>query len=90
MWLPCSDPANASKFVVTTISLSQATVPLLKIVNLSSAYKLQVQSPNEADTPAEIISHALWLYLRFAMSYVDVDEILAARGVAVTYEAIRQ
>jgi putative transposase len=40
--------------------------------------------------PAEIISHAVWLYCRFCLSYRDVEELLLARGVIVTYEAIRQ
>jgi len=40
--------------------------------------------------PAEIISHAVWLYFRFCLSYRDVEELLFARGVIVTYETIRQ
>jgi putative transposase len=40
--------------------------------------------------PAEIISHGVWLYFRFCLSYRDVEELLCARGVLVTYEAIRQ
>src|ERR687893_346681 len=40
--------------------------------------------------PAEIISHAVWLYFRFSLSYRDVEELLAARGVLLTYETIRQ
>jgi putative transposase len=40
--------------------------------------------------PPEIISHAVWLYFRFCLSYRDVEELLFARGVIVTYEAIRQ
>jgi putative transposase len=40
--------------------------------------------------PAEIISHAVWLYFRFSLSYRDVEELLAARGIVVTYETIRQ
>jgi len=40
--------------------------------------------------PAEIISHAVWLYFRFALSFRDVEEILAARGIVVSYEAVRQ
>ncbi len=40
--------------------------------------------------PAEIISHAVWLYFRFALSYRDVEELLAERGVIVTYETVRQ
>jgi putative transposase len=37
-----------------------------------------------------IIGHAVWLYSRFALSYRDVAELLAERGVIVSYEAIRQ
>jgi len=40
--------------------------------------------------PAEIIAHAVWLYFRFALSYRDVEELLAERGVIVTYETIRR
>jgi putative transposase len=40
--------------------------------------------------PAEIISHGVWLYFRFCLSYRGVEELLFARGVIVTYEAIRQ
>jgi putative transposase len=40
--------------------------------------------------PVEIISHAVWLYFRFCLSYRDVEELLFARGVIVTYEAIRK
>jgi integrase len=40
--------------------------------------------------PAEIISHGVWLYFRFCLSYHDVEELLLARGMIVTYEAIRK
>src|SRR6201997_4610339 len=40
--------------------------------------------------PAEIISYAVWLYFRFPLSLRMVEEILAARGISVTYETIRQ
>jgi putative transposase len=39
--------------------------------------------------PAEIIRYAVWLYFRFCLSYRDVEELLFARGITVTYEAIR-
>lgn len=39
--------------------------------------------------PAEIISHCVWFYFRFALSYRDVEELMAERGVGVTYETIR-
>ena len=34
--------------------------------------------------PAEIISHCVWLYFRFALSFRDVEEMLAMRGVYVS------
>jgi putative transposase len=40
--------------------------------------------------PPEIIAHAVWLYFRFALSYRDVEDLLAERGVLVTYETVRQ
>src|SRR5713101_6656704 len=36
--------------------------------------------------PAEIISHCVWLYFRFALSFRDVEEMLAMRGVSLSYE----
>ena len=38
--------------------------------------------------PAEIIQHAIWLYLRFTLSYRDVEELLAERGLDISYEPI--
>jgi len=40
--------------------------------------------------PPEIISYSVWLYFRFALSYRDVEELLAERGVILTYETVRQ
>ncbi len=40
--------------------------------------------------PPAIIGHAVWRYYRFALSYRDVEELLAERGVIVTDETIRQ
>lgn len=39
--------------------------------------------------PAEVIRHAVWLYFRFNLSLRDVEEILARRGIEVSYETIR-
>ena len=39
--------------------------------------------------PAEIITHAVFLYHRFALSLRDVEDLLAERGVTVSYETIR-
>ncbi len=40
--------------------------------------------------PVEIIAHAVWRSFRFALRYRDVEELLAERGVIVTYETIRR
>jgi putative transposase len=40
--------------------------------------------------PPEIISHAIWLYHRFGLSFRDVEDLLAQRDITVTYETIRQ
>ncbi|MBV9469284.1 MAG: IS6 family transposase, partial [Abitibacteriaceae bacterium] len=39
--------------------------------------------------PPEIIRHAVWLYYRFTLSYRAVEEMLAQRGMTVSYEPIR-
>jgi len=39
--------------------------------------------------PSEMISHAVWLYHRFCLSFRDVEDLLAERGVIVSYETIR-
>src|SRR6266481_2582805 len=40
--------------------------------------------------PPPIIQHAIWLYLRFTLSYRDVEELLAERGLDVSYETMRR
>src|SRR3954454_13084706 len=40
--------------------------------------------------PPEIIQHAIWLYLRFTLSYRDVEELLAERGFDISYETVRR
>src|SRR5262249_7852535 len=40
--------------------------------------------------PPEIISYAVWLYHRFCLTFWDVEEVLAERGVNVSSEAVRQ
>ena len=39
--------------------------------------------------PAEVIQHAVWLYHCFSLSLRDVETILAARGIVVSYRSIR-
>src|SRR5215470_2638266 len=40
--------------------------------------------------PPEIIQHAIWLYFRFSLSYRDVEDLLAERGLDVSYETVRR
>ena len=40
--------------------------------------------------PPEIIQQAIWLYLRFTLSLRDVEDLLAERGVDVSYETVRR
>jgi len=40
--------------------------------------------------PTEIISHAIWLYYCFTVSFRDVDEILATRGIDMIHECVRR
>src|SRR5437763_13506476 len=39
--------------------------------------------------PPVVIQHAVWLYLRFSLSYRDVEELLAERGLDISYESVR-
>jgi hypothetical protein len=40
--------------------------------------------------PPEIIHQAIWLYVRFTLSFRDVEDLLAERGITVSYETIRR
>src|SRR5258708_36495017 len=40
--------------------------------------------------PPDVIRHAVWLYLRFTLSYRDVEDLLAERGLDVAYETVRR
>jgi putative transposase len=40
--------------------------------------------------PPEIIQHAIWLYIRFTLSFRDVEDLLAERGIMVSYETVRR
>ena len=39
--------------------------------------------------PPVVIQHAVWLYLRFTLSYRDVEDLLAKRGLDFSYETVR-
>jgi len=40
--------------------------------------------------PPAVIQHAVWLYIRFTLSYRDVEDLLAERGLDVSYETVRR
>ena len=40
--------------------------------------------------PPPVIQHSIWLYLRFTLSYRDVEDLLAERGLEVSYETVRR
>jgi putative transposase len=40
--------------------------------------------------PGSIIQHAVWLYFRFPLSFRDVEDMLAERGIDVSYESVRR
>jgi putative transposase len=40
--------------------------------------------------PPEIVQPAIWLYLQFTLSFRDVEDLLAERGIAVSYETVRR
>src|SRR5918997_1111353 len=40
--------------------------------------------------PPEVIQHAVWLYLRFTLSHRDIEDLLAERGLDISYETARR
>src|SRR5947199_8433183 len=40
--------------------------------------------------PPVVIQHAVWVYLRFTLSYRDVEDLLAERGLDISYETVRR
>ena len=40
--------------------------------------------------PPEVIHQSIWLYLRFTLSFRDLEDLLAERGIAVSYESVRR
>ena len=54
------------------------------------AWAMLVASYRRYQFPPAVIQHAIWIYLRFTLSYRDVEELLADRGLDVSYETIRR
>jgi putative transposase len=51
---------------------------------------MQLLSYRHHRFPPAVIQHAIWLYLRFTLSYRDVEELLAERGLDLSYETVRR
>jgi putative transposase len=62
----------------------------LTVVWQTPSMKKQTPSYRGFRFPSEIISHTVRLYHRFSLSFREVEELLAERGINVTYETIRQ
>jgi putative transposase len=76
---PCSHPLRHLRCIVKLTRLWQAGV-------------INTPTPSYRGFrfPSEIISHAIWLYHRFCLRFREVEELLAERGITLTYETIRQ
>ncbi len=70
---------NATGFVTRTIARIRLTGKM--------AHDDLVRAP---PVPPAIIQYAVWLYLRFTLSYRDVEDLLAERGLDVSYETVRR
>lgn len=65
------------------------------IVNLTRGWQTERHENQNAQLPTPSLSirnfsHAVWLYHRFCLGFREVEELLAERGITVTYETIRQ
>ncbi len=61
-----------------------------QLVQHTSPMRTSISLYHRHRFPPQIISHCVWLYFRFALSFRDVEEMLAMRGVTVSYETIRE
>jgi hypothetical protein len=57
---------------------------------LSQKYRSSESAYRRHRFPASIIQHAIWLYLRFTLSYRDVEDLLAERGLDISYKTVRR
>ena len=85
------------RVIASGLEVSVVGALFLLPVVLSSSVGAWQTWPMKRDTlsyhgyrfPPDIISHAVWLYHRFGVSFRDVEDLLAQRGITVSYEAIR-
>jgi hypothetical protein len=76
---------------------AESVYGIVRLTNLEWARGYGAAMPTARDPlyrrhrfPPEVISYAVWLYFRFPLSLRMVEEMLAARGICVTYETVRQ
>src|SRR5215510_11278909 len=79
--------ASLSRSGIVRLSLRSA---IRRFVRHTAPMRTSISLYHRHRFPAEIISHCVWLYFRFALSLRDVEEMLAMRGVTVSYETIRE
>ena len=76
---------------------AESVYGIVRLTNLEWARGYGAAMPTARDPlyrrhrfPPEVISYAVWLYFRFPLSLRMVEEMLAARGICVSYETVRQ
>ena len=74
-----SDPIGLAQPVLSTYATLGQTTPM----------KNEKPPYHGFRYPPEIIGHSVWLYHRFCLSLRDVEELMAERGIKVSYESIR-
>ena len=68
---------------IVTLKTATGVLGMIRAKSASPSYKGHRY-------PVEIISHCVWLYLRFPLSFREVEELMLERGVVVSYETIRR
>ena len=69
--------------------LCHASISLLDVGGRASqGYEDQLRG--DIGSLPEVIDQAIWLYLRFTLRFRDVENLLAERGIAVSYETVRR
>src|SRR5260221_230373 len=84
LWLPATENPRVDIVRLTTKDVVRLFMRHTALMHTSTSLY------HRHRFPGEIISHCVWLYFRFTLSFRDVEEMLAMRGVALTYETVRE
>jgi hypothetical protein len=82
-----------ARIVWVIITTGEGIVTLLPACGRAQGWLAKVMRKISYDGyrfPPEIIQQAIWLYLRFTLSFRDVEDLLAERGIVVSYETVRR